>query len=68
MCVWVLEGAVSKCYDLPDWHVAVVGNFNEGFKVRGPYRSFDEAAERNPGGDVWIMHVEADEVDDDASA
>jgi len=46
-----------------DWegstpHVALVGNFTEGFKVYGPYGSFDEAAAVHPGPDVWISTLE----------
>ena len=46
-----------------DWegsqpHVALVGNFTQGFKVYGPYGSFDEAAAVHPGPDVWISTLE----------
>lgn len=46
-----------------DWegtkpHVAVLGNFAEGFRIVGPYTSFDKAAAAHPGPDVWISTLE----------
>lgn len=61
MC-WV-DTDVFDVMNGPDWegsqpHVALVGNFTEGFRIIGPYTSFDEAAAAHPGPDVWISTLE----------
>ena len=56
--------------DMEDWakpggrsafYVAMVGTLSEGFRLVGPYATFDHAAAAHPDnqGDVWIMGMEA---------
>ena len=39
--------------------VALSGNLSEGFRACGPYRNFDEAAEKHEGDECWIMTLES---------
>lgn len=41
-------------------HVAIVGNLTEGFRVFGPYNTFEDASEAHDfsGLDVWIVSLE----------
>ena len=41
-------------------YIGLVGNLSEGFKVRGPWSSFDAAADALVGVESWIMSVEAE--------
>lgn len=46
--------------------VALVGNPTEGYKVIGPFDSFDDAAKACPGADVWIMSLHKPKSTQDA--
>ena len=39
---------------MTEWHVVIVGNFTEGYKVYGPFSDFDEAADCAEGCDSWV--------------
>jgi len=44
-------------------HIALVGNLSEGFRVFGPFESFDAAATWADGKESWIMGLDDPEAE-----
>jgi len=61
---------MSKCYDLPENHVVIVGNPADGFSFYGPFDTAEAAHEAADCAfdDWWIARLHEPEVLTDPNA